>query len=1053
MERFIKWVIRYRRWVLAATLVVTVGLMANLRTLHVIIDPDESLPRSHPYVQVQTKVEQWFGNKFTIVIGITPKTGDVFQTNVLEKVKGITAQLSAAPGVIRANLISLAARKAKDIEGNADGLSVKPLMDKVPTTPQELAKLKAAYLSNPAYENAIVSKDGRTAAILVEFQKDPGGFQATDAKVRKIVEPFRDDSVEIQISGQPTFLALLEKFSERMGFLFPLAVVMIGLIHYEAFRTIQGLLLPLVTSLLAVIWSLGLMAVFKVPLDGFNASTPILILAVAAGHAVQILKRYYEEYGVLTATGKLTPRQANEQAVVQSMTKIGPVMIAAGIIATASFMSLLVFEIQTIRTFGVFTGLGITCALIVELTFIPALRAMLPPPSVKHMEREKSEAFWDKIVAWFASLMHGSRRGWMFAGAGVFTAIMLVLAFQVEISNSTREYFYTGIAARKDDAALNQRMAGTNTLYVLVEGKADDAIKNPAVLRAMEQTQRFIEQDPLVGKTTSIVDFIKRINKAMNAENVAFDKIPDNQNLVSQYLLMYETSGEPGDFDSYVDYGYRNAAIQVLLKEDNAKYVNAFHDRLMPFIQSHFPDTVTVSFGGGAAGGTAMNDVMVRGKVQNIGQIAGVVFLITAIMFRSALAGLLVLVPLVMTVISTFGVMGLLKIPLNIGTATISALAVGIGADYAIYFTYRLREELRLSKDEKAAVEKTFRSAGKATLFVSTAVAGGYLLLVTSFGFNLHLWFGILISLAMVVSSVSALTLYPGLLLTLRPRFVFGKKDDAPVLNGRKVASLGALIVGTGLLAATAQYAFAADPTPEQIMEKNFMVSKVADSISDGTFRLINAGGQERVRETVGRSKLLPNGVDNMRMTRFMSPPDVKGTVSLLIEHSEKDDDIWIYLPALKKVRRLVSSNKKDSFVGTDFSYGDVIGFKVADWKHKIVKEETVDGQPCWVIESTPVSPTVQSDSGYSKRVGWVRKDNFVAIKGESYDESGQLLKQVTLSDVQLVDSAKQRWQAMKLEAKNVQTGHRTVIDFKNFKSNQGVSSEFFTTRYMERDQ
>jgi outer membrane lipoprotein-sorting protein len=338
---------------------------------------------------------------------------------------------------------------------------------------------------------------------------------------------------------------------------------------------------------------------------------------------------------------------------------------------------------------------------------------------------------------------------------------------------------------------------------------------------------------------------------------------------------------------------------------------------------------------------------------------------------------------------------------------------------------------------------------------VSTAVAGGYLLLVTSFGFNLHIWMGILISLAMVVSSFSALSLFPGLLMVVRPRFVFGARP-APAANGSKVGTnvAGWLLIAasTGSLLLAAGPAQAADPAPEQIMERNFMVSKVSDSISDGTFRLINASGQERVRDTLGRSKLLANGVDNMRMTRFTAPPDIKGTVSLLIEHSEKDDDIWIYLPALKKVRRLVSSNKKDSFVGTDFSYGDVIGFKVADWKHKLLKEETVEGQPCWVIESTPATPQIQSDSGYSKRVGWIRKDNFVSAKGEFYDEGGQLLKQVSASQITLVDPAKQRWQPMRLEAKNVQTNHRTVIEFRNYKANQNVSSEFFTTRYMERD-
>jgi len=248
------------------------------------------------------------------------------------------------------------------------------------------------------------------------------------------------------------------------------------------------------------------------------------------------------------------------------------------------------------------------------------------------------------------------------------------------------------------------------------------------------------------------------------------------------------------------------------------------------------------------------------------------------------------------------------------------------------------------------------------------------------------------------------------------------------------------------------QNGWAAEVDLIQIMQKNSVVSKVYDSVSDATFTLINKTGQERVRKTFGTTKLEENGIDNMRMTRFLSPPDVKGTVSLLIEHSDKDDDIWIYLPALKKVRRLVSNNKKDSFVGTDFSYADVIGYKVGEWNYKLLKEELVEGQPCYVIEAIPKSETVKINNGYSKRIGWLRKDNLMAVKMDYWDEAGQLLKTSTYSDIQLVDKTRGKWQAMRLEATNVQTGHRTVIKFDNFKANQQVKDEFFTTRYMEKE-
>jgi hypothetical protein len=239
--------------------------------------------------------------------------------------------------------------------------------------------------------------------------------------------------------------------------------------------------------------------------------------------------------------------------------------------------------------------------------------------------------------------------------------------------------------------------------------------------------------------------------------------------------------------------------------------------------------------------------------------------------------------------------------------------------------------------------------------------------------------------------------------------------------------------------------------TAVEIMDKNFVVGKYADSTSETTMTLTNKSGQQRVRKTFGTSKLDANGIDNKRMTRFLEPTDVKGTVSLLVEHSDKDDDIWIYLPSVKKVRRLISSNKKDSFVGTDFSYGDVIGHKVKEWNHTIVKEEEVDGKPCYVIESTPKDATVKTNTGYSKRIGWIQKDNFVTVKAVSYDEAGELLKEAKYSHWKEVDTVKHKWQAGILEAKNLQTGHSTVIAIDQFKVNNGVKDDFFTTRYMEQ--
>ena len=771
MRGYIGWVLRYRWLVIALTVVITGLAISQARNLRVIIDPNTMLPQSHPYVSTTLKVEKIFGSKYIVVIGVTPKSGDIYQPAVLAKIQRITSALLQTPGVVKENILSLSARRAKDIVGTKEGMEVRPLMATIPQSAEQMAQLKAALHRNSAYLNSIVSQDEKTATVIAEFRDTPGGFRSMMAATNLVVDKERDATVNIALGGLPVFLSRIEMYSERMGFLLPIAILLVGLILFEAFRTFQGMILPLITAILAVAWGVGTMGAVGVPMDVFNATTPILILAISAGHAVQLLKRYYEEYYRIL-DGGVTPREANRQAVVESVVKTGPVMIVAGTVASLGFFSLVVFEITTVRTFGVFTGIGITAALILEMTFIPALRSLFTPPGEKERKAERRVRIWDRISSAIANVTLNHRRR-VYWGVAILVVTGLIGMSQVVTNNSTKSYFAAGLPFRLDDNFLNDHIGGTNTLALLIEGKNEDAIKDPKVLQAMDEIQHFLEQQPFIGKTVSMADFIKRMNQAMHSDDAAFYKIPDDANLISQYLLLYSMSGEPGDFDSYVDNDYRMANMTAFLKTDSSAYIESLLPKLKAFAAERLGDRATLNIGGSVPQGAALNEVMVHGKILNIMQIGAVVFIISSLVFRSLLAGLMVLLPLLMTVIGNFGMMGFSGIYLNIGNSLSSAMAVGIGADYAIYLIFRLREELRNGLSEAEAVRMVLGTAGKACLFVATAIAVGYGVLLLSIGFNLHKWLATLIGTSMTFSVFAALFLIPSLVLTFRPDFVF----------------------------------------------------------------------------------------------------------------------------------------------------------------------------------------------------------------------------------------------------------------------------------------
>lgn len=772
MRWWVKGVIRFRKWVLAATFLFTVLLLTQLTQLRLMIDPDNVLPRDHHFVRTNELIESTFGNKFTVVVTLTAKAGDIYQLDFLNHAKEITDRLAQAPGVIPSHLNGIATENAKVLLMTENGPEPQSLRKLWPQKEKQIPRFKKALHSDPSFKGLLYSEDERTTQIITEFSKIDGGFQAIERNVRQAVEPYQQ-AVDIRIGGLPIFLAALEDFSARMGFLFPLALLIIGLIHYEAFRTKQALILPLVTALLAVVWAVGFLGLLRQSFDVFNASTPILILAIAAGHAVQILKRYYEEYNHLQVReGHRSSQELNLLAVEEALTKVGPVMVMACTVAALGFFSLVIFEIKTVRTFGLFTGFGVLSSLAIELTFIPALRATLPAPSQREKQREAQKTFWDRLTSLFYKWATEKRKS-VYAFFALLVVFFLHGGTKLQVDNSQKGYFSNKLQVKKDDAFINQNMAGTNLIYVLIDGQEKNSILKYEVLQGIEKTQDFLNSQAEVGKTLSFNNVIKRIHQVALGDATKNYKFPQDKSMFKDLMEVILSRSEPKDLAHWLSGDKSKTIIATFIKTDSSDYIESLTRRTKEFAAGVFPANVKVDIGGGAVNGVALNEVLIREKILNIAQILLAVFLVTTVVFRSFVAGFLILVPLFAAVIVNFGVMGWLGIPLQIATALVSAMAVGIGADYGIYMSYRMREELGKGTDEATALHTAFHSAGKATLFVSSAVAGGFGILMLSWGFYIHIWMGFLIATAMLVSSLTALTLFPALIFSWKPRFIF----------------------------------------------------------------------------------------------------------------------------------------------------------------------------------------------------------------------------------------------------------------------------------------
>lgn len=1049
MRSFFYTVLRFRVVFIISVVLMTVFLALQIKNLKIVINPTTMLPQHHPNVIGTNTAEELFGSKHVVVIGVSAANGETALTpEALGVIEALSNELPKIEGVKGHTLMSLVANKAKAISGKAEDMVIEPMLE-APFTSDSIRALEERIAANPIYQGTLVSADRKVVSVSFAISAGDGGFRQIMDQVQAVIGAQRSIGVMITASGTPIFFAQVERFAQRMGILFPIALIIIGLIHFEAFRSIQGLVLPLVTALLAVVWGLGIMGLARVPMDAFNATTPILILAVAAGHAVQILKRYYEEYDRQRIQfPDLPPQVANRTAVIESLTKVAPVMMTACGVAIVGFFSLITFDIATIRTFGIFTGLGILSALLIEMTFIPALRSMLPPPKTRNSEvLNNVPSTWDRLADSFSDLVliHYKRVLLVF---GVIALGGLAAATNINQENSTKSYFAENISVRQDDAFLNSHLAGTNTLYVVFKGSRVDQMKEPEALQLIEQTQRYIEQMDDVGKTVSLVDFIKQMNQSLNNGKPEFRQLPSSSELISQYLFLYSLSADPVDFDSYVDYDFQNTNLIVWMKNDSSKFSQATVDQIRTFLAPKLVNTdIEVLIGGSVPQSSALSETLVEGKIRNILQMMAVVFVVGIVIFRSFLAGVCLVIPLAITVLINFGVMGLTGIPLNTPNAVSSAMAIGIGADYAIYLLYRMREEMRGHDDFDRALRSTMKTAGKAIVYVATAIAGGYSVLMLSKGFYVHIWFGVLIVTSMLISAIAALLVVPSLLKWFPSSFL---RNTSSEVTKAAAATLPCLALALMFVFSTPNDSYAAELSAQDVMEKNYQVTRVINSVSNATFTLTNNKGQQRVRKTFGVTTLESDGTINKRVIRFLSPNDVRNTTTLLIENLGGEDEIWVYLPAMKKSRRISSDNKKSSFVGTDLSYGDILGHKPQEWIHTLVSQNDVQ----YVIDSLPKTTEVGKNAGYSKRTTWVNKTHFVADKTEFYDLSNKHLKTVLNSNIQNVDPANQKWQPMSVAVNNHQTGHSTQVVMESYKANtEDAKESYFSKRYLEKEE
>lgn len=747
-------IVRRSGVVLAAALLVTAVLGSQARHIRVRVDRDAAFPQGHPLVQIDRVIRSEFGGRNFVIIAVVPRHGDVWQGSVLDAVRSVTLDVMDLPHVIRKDIVSLASPNARVVTVTRERVAEDYLMREVPTDAAALAALRARYRANPLYRGSVVADDEGAAFVLADFWPEARPEDIA-AAISDILARYRSDAVDLYATGEPILLTAERRYLRRLPSFFVAAVVVIAATLYVSFGSVQGMLLPLMTGMLSTVWALGLMALADVPISSWNQGVPILVLIVGAGHSSQVLKRYFEE---LVHTGD------NAAAVVRSLTRVAPAMIAAGGTAALGFASLALLGVAGMRDLGLSAAMGIGSAVILELTFMPALRARLRPAAGR---ASGHDARWGlDLVGRVADAVCTSRgRSTILGLAGLAVVLSLALLPSLDTSSGhVSEYLPDSDAATRDYNTIRERFPGTVTMTALFEGPRGMA-EEPAVLHAMDGLAGALSQDPNVIRTRSLADVVKYLHQVFADTDFS---LPRDRALIAQ--LMFLGSGPA--FERFVDRSYERAVVWTYLRSAAPGDVEPVLRRAQHFVDGLDLPGVEVRLAGGLGPMTlAMHEHVTRGKLLSMAVLLCVSWCIASVVLGSPVAGLFVVLPLILSLVIGFGVLAAAELRFDVVTASVLTIAVAIGADYAIYVLYRVREELRSTSQLETAVRRALVTSGRAVVFVAVAISLGFACFTPSAFLGIRLS-GLLTPVTMAASCLGAVTVMPALLLVLRPRFV-----------------------------------------------------------------------------------------------------------------------------------------------------------------------------------------------------------------------------------------------------------------------------------------
>lgn len=718
--------------------------------------------KSKSYVDFEKWKEQ-FGSDEIVIVAFSDK--DIFTEDNLRLIDNLTGQFESLNYVNKVTSLT----NVNNIIGAESTFFVQPLVVNIPSTKKELARLKEEAVHNPLYVDNVISRDGKTTAILIELEKHSGTGgdykKETVESIYKILKNAFPENKKFYLSGNTAIEYFYARYMQDdlktfMPLLFLILLVILGL----SSRSIAGVMLPLVVASISLIWTMGFLYLCGFSINNVTTIIPPIILSVALLDSIH----FYWELILKRKTAQSASRD-NIFILSDTIRELFIPCFLTSATTLVGFLSLTVSRIPPVKELGLVVGIGIFFALFVTFTFLPVLTKKLNLLENLNAQEEKGRGFFKKrLDHFFIGIGNFNERYRIF----VLVATLGLIAISVwgitrlKVETNVLDYFKKNSPIHKSTTFIENNLSGIHFLNISLKTDIRDYFKRPKSLREIEKLEKFLKTLPSVDKTTSVVEYIKEINKSFHNENGKFYKVPSSKELISQYLLLYGAE----DLDDFVDSQWQWTTIQVRLKEHSTVRLKKIITRIKEYLTRTISEPVKTKVLGQTVLEVETNNAVMKGQLQSLGLAMLVIFSMIFLLFRSIPVGLVSIVPNLLPIVVNFGIMGWLGIRLDSATSMISAIGIGIIVDDTIHFLHSFRESFRKTGDYTLSMQRSLAQKGRPIVLTSVILFFGFGIVSVS-QFVPSAYFGLLSALLIFNALWADLIVLPCILLCMKPRF------------------------------------------------------------------------------------------------------------------------------------------------------------------------------------------------------------------------------------------------------------------------------------------